>query len=171
MVDSGIGIPSHQHAEIFEEFRRLGADAEQRDRGFGLGLAIVERIARILKHPLSVQSVPGAVSRLTLALPRGSCDSTLSVTLGRMDKTPRSRGALLMVIENEAAIREGMQMLLQRWGYVVLTAPSPEIAIGLLRRSRRRPSALIADYHLDGCTGADAIGMLRARFGTDCRPW
>ena len=72
-----------------------------------------------------------------------------------------------MVIENEAAIREGMQMLLQSWGYVVLTAPSPEIAIGLLRRSRRRPSALIADYHLDGCTGADAIGMLRARFGTD----
>ena len=72
-----------------------------------------------------------------------------------------------MVIENEAAIREGMQVLLQSWGYVVLTAPSPEIAIGLLRRSRRRPAAVIADYHLDGCTGADAIGMLRAGFGTD----
>ena len=75
-------------------------------------------------------------------------------------------GALLVVIENEAAIREGMQVLLQGWGYVVLTAPSPEIAIGLLRRSRRRPAAVIADYHLDGCTGVDAIGHVRASFGT-----
>jgi two-component system, sensor histidine kinase len=167
VVDTGIGIPSHQHAEIFEEFRRLGADAEQRDRGFGLGLAIVERIARMLEHPLSVQSVPGRGSRFALALPRGSRDPALPATRARPETAPRSRGALLVVIENEAAIREGMQALLQGWGYVVLTAPSPEIAIGLLRRSRRQPAAVIADYHLDGCTGADAIGMLRAGFGRD----
>ena len=165
--NSGIGIASHQHAEIFEEFRRLGADAEQRDRGFGLGLAIVERIARMLKHPLSVQSVPGRGSRFALALPRGLRDPALSVTRTRVEKAQRSRGALLVVIENEAAIREGMQALLQGWGYVVLTAASPEVAIGLLRRGRRRPAAVIADYHLDGCTGADAIGMLRAGFGAD----
>jgi CheY-like chemotaxis protein len=73
---------------------------------------------------------------------------------------------LLVVIENEAAIREGMQALLQGWGYVVLAAPSPEVAIGLLRRGRRRPAAVIADYHLDGCTGTDAIEMVRIGFGT-----
>ena len=48
VVDTGVGIPQEQQIEIFEEFRRLGVDAEQRDRGCGLGLAIVERIARIV---------------------------------------------------------------------------------------------------------------------------
>jgi CheY-like chemotaxis protein len=60
-----------------------------------------------------------------------------------------------------------MQALLQGWGYAVLTAPSPETAIGQLRRLRRRPAAVIADYHLDGCTGTEAIGMVRAGFGPD----
>ena len=72
VVDTGIGIPSHQQAEIFEEFRRLGGDSEQRDRGFGLGLAIVERIARMLGHPLSVRSGPGRGSRFALCLPAGT---------------------------------------------------------------------------------------------------
>lgn len=167
VVDTGIGIPRHQQAEIFDEFRRLGADDGQRDRGFGLGLAIVERIARMLGHPLTVRSVPGRGSRFALSLPRGAPESALPVTLAGAETEPRSRGALLVVIENEASIREGMQVLLQGWGHVVLTAPSPEIAIGLLRRGRRRPAAVIADYHLDGCTGTGAIGMVRADFGPD----
>ncbi|MFZ1426000.1 MAG: hybrid sensor histidine kinase/response regulator [Geminicoccaceae bacterium] len=167
VVDTGIGIPRHQQAEIFDEFRRLGADDGQRDRGFGLGLAIVERIARMLGHLLTVRSVPGRGSRFALSLPRGAPESALPVTLAGAETEPRSRGALLVVIENEASIREGMQVLLQGWGHVVLTAPSPEIAIGLLRRGRRRPAAVIADYHLDGCTGTGAIGMVRADFGPD----
>ena len=158
---------SDLQAEIFEEFRRLGGDAGQRDRGFGLGLAIVERIARMLGHPLSVRSVPDRGSRFALCLPRGDLAPELPAPGPGAAATPRSSGALLVVIENEAAIREGMQALLQGWGYTVLTAPSPELAIGLLRRSHRRPAAVIADYHLDSCTGTDAIGMVRVGFGPD----
>lgn len=165
VVDTGIGIPRHEHTLIFEEFRRLGGDDGQRDRGFGLGLAIVERIARMLGHPLTVRSVPGHGSRFALWMPCGSLTSALPVRGAGIETAPRSQGALLVVIENEATIREGMQMLLQGWGYTVLTAPSPEIAIGLLRRSRPLPAAVIADYHLDGCSGADAITMLRAAYG------
>ena len=68
---------------------------------------------------------------------------------------------MLVVIDNEASIREGMKVLLQGWGYVVLTASSPEIALGLLRRSSHSPSAVIADYHLDQGTGVDAIRQIR----------
>ena len=71
-----------------------------------------------------------------------------------------------MVIENEAAIREGMRGLLQGWGYVVLTAPSAEIAMACCAEAGAWPAAVIADYHLDGCTGVDAIGHVRASFGT-----
>jgi two-component system, sensor histidine kinase len=166
IVDTGIGIAPDQQAEIFEEFRRLGADADQRDRGVGLGLAIVERIARVLGHPLSVRSVPDRGSRFVLRLPAGSQAPAPAVVGTEPVTDSRAKGALLVVIENEAAIREGMQVLLQGWGYAVLTAPSPELAIALLRRSQSRPAAVIADYHLDGCTGTEAIGMVRAGFGT-----
>jgi CheY-like chemotaxis protein len=167
IVDTGIGIAPDQQAEIFEEFWRLDADADQRDRGCGLGLAIVERIARVLEHPLRVQSVPGRGSRFSLCLPAGSPGPALAPAATEAGAATRSEGALLVVIENEAAIREGMQVLLQGWGYAVLTAPSPEVAICLLQRSRQRPAAVIADYHLDGRTGTDAIGMVRAGFGPD----
>ena len=108
--------------------------------------------------------MPGRGSRFALALPGGSCDATLSVTLGR-GRPRRSRGALLLVIENEAAIREGMQSCC-RAGAMSCSPHHrrrlPSACYAEAARGRR----VIADYHLDGCTGADAIGMLRARFGT-----
>ena len=161
IVDSGVGIPADQQREVFEEFRRLETDSRQRERGCGLGLAIVERIARMLGHPVSVWSAPGRGSRFSLDLPIGSSLAPGLPVVVEDGSAPRSRGAMLVVIDNEASIREGMKVLLQGWGYVVLTAPSPEIALGLLRRSDRSPSAVIADYHLDQGTGVEAIRQIR----------
>jgi signal transduction histidine kinase/CheY-like chemotaxis protein len=166
VIDTGIGIPPDKQVEIFEEFRRLGADADQRDRGFGLGLAIVERIARILAHPLRLRSVPDRGSRFMLRLPAGSQAQAPTAAGVASVADPPAKGALLVVIENEAAIREGMQALLQGWGYTVLTAPSAELALPLLRGSGRRPAAVIVDYHLDGCTGTEAIAVVRASLGS-----
>ena len=166
VIDTGVGIPPEKQPEIFEEFRRLGTDVEQKDRGFGLGLAIVERIARILEHPLSVRSVPGRGSRFALRLPASRLRERAPATAPPQAAADRhGMGALLLVIENEAAIREGMRALLQGWGHGVLTAAAAEPAIDALRRSEERPSAVIADYHLDGCTGVDAINRVRASLG------
>jgi signal transduction histidine kinase len=166
VVDTGVGIPTDKQKEIFEEFRRLGADAEQRDRGFGLGLAIVERIARILGHDLSVRSLPGRGSTFAIRLP-ASTGAVAERHDGRRDEAAdvAADGALLLVIENEQAIRDGMQALLERWGYRVLTAASAEGGILALRQRRQRPQAVIADYHLDDATGTEAISLVRDRFG------
>ena len=161
VVDSGVGIPEDQQAEVFEEFRRLETDTRQRERGCGLGLAIVERIARMLGHPVSVWSAPGRGSRFSLLLPAGAPLAKGAPAPAESGRLTGSRGALLVVIENEASIREGMKVLLQGWGYVVLTASSPDVALGLLRRSSRTPAALIADYHLDQGTGTEAIRQIR----------
>ena len=165
VADTGIGIAPEHQAEIFAEFRRLDGDAGQRDRGCGLGLAIVERIARLLDHKVAVRSEPGRGSRFALSLPAGTADPAAGGAQAVEADGRRSAGALLVVIENEAAIREGMKALLQGWGYVVLTAASPELALGLLRRANRPPAAVIADYHLDGCTGTEAIALLRGAYG------
>jgi signal transduction histidine kinase len=168
VVDTGVGIPAAKQAEIFEEFRRLGSDADQRDRGFGLGLAIVERIARILGHTVSVRSAPGRGSTFAIDLPASASE-------GRewLDDRPRDAdeaaapGALLLVIENEEAIRDGMQVLLEGWGYRVLAAASAGRGIAALRQRRQRPEAVIADYHLDDGTGTEAIARVREWFGED----
>ncbi|MCA1940968.1 MAG: HAMP domain-containing histidine kinase, partial [Caenispirillum bisanense] len=71
--DTGIGIPEDKQREIFEEFRRLRAEPDRvGDNGVGLGLAIVERIARRLGHPVIVRSVPGRGSFFGILVPRGS---------------------------------------------------------------------------------------------------
>jgi signal transduction histidine kinase len=167
VVDTGVGIPPERQSEIFEEFRRLGTDADQKDRGFGLGLAIVERIARLLEHRLEVRSVPGRGSRFALHVPGGVVRTQTLVALPSRAVADRpGTGALLLVIENEAAIRDGMRAVLQSWGYAVLAAESGEAAMAALRHDGAWPAAVIADYHLDGCTGVDAIGHVRASFGT-----
>jgi two-component system, sensor histidine kinase len=166
VADTGVGIPHEHQAEIFEEFRRLGTDADQKDRGYGLGLAIVQRIARILEHKLSVRSEPGRGSRFALHLPASPLQARATApVLPRRAAERRGMGALLVVIENEATIRQGMEAVLQGWGYRVLTADSGEEAMAALRDARACPSAVIADYHLDGCTGIEAIRRVRASLG------
>lgn len=165
--DTGIGIPPERQAEIFEEFRRLGTDADARDRGFGLGLAIVERIARLLGHPVEVRSRVGRGARFILGLPAGGPLPDAAEPEVRRGPVPgRLEGALVVVIENERAIRDGMRALLETWGCEVLGSPSAAEALSALQAARRRPDLVIADYHLDRDElGPLAVASLREAFG------
>lgn len=164
--DTGVGIPEDQQREIFEEFRRLGSVPDGRDRGFGLGLAIVERIARLLGHKIEVVSRVGRGSRFRVSLPAGG-----PVAVARpwraspAARAEVTRHALIAVIENEIAIQEGMQVLLQSWGFEVVAATSAEAALCSLDGGTRRPDLVIADYHLDhDMLGTQAIRQLRAAY-------
>src|SRR4051794_7067503 len=165
--DTGVGIPPERQAEIFEEFRRLGTDADARDRGFGLGLAIVERIARLLGHPVEVRSRVGRGARFILGLPAGGPLPDAAEPEVRRGPVPgRLEGALVVVIENERAIRDGMRALLETWGCEVLGSPSAAEALSALQAARRRPDLVIADYHLDRDElGPLAVASLREAFG------
>jgi signal transduction histidine kinase len=69
--DSGRGIPANRQQEIFQEFRQLDIPERDHRDGFGLGLAIVERVARLLNHPIELRSVVGRGSRFSVTVPRG----------------------------------------------------------------------------------------------------
>ena len=164
--DSGVGIPEDQQREIFEEFRRLSSVPDGRDRGFGLGLAIVERIARLLDHRIEVVSRVGLGSRFLVSLPAGGSVATVKRWhASAMPHVEPSWHALVVVIENEFAIQEGMVALLQSWGFEVVAATSVEAALHSLGGGTRRPDLVIADYHLDhDAIGTQAIRTLRAAY-------
>ena len=72
VIDTGIGISSSDQERIFERFYQVDGSTTRRYGGAGLGLALVQHLARILGGRVIVDSEPGKGSRFTLRLPRGT---------------------------------------------------------------------------------------------------
>ncbi|WP_416137827.1 NahK/ErcS family hybrid sensor histidine kinase/response regulator [Halomonas sp. HK25] len=143
--DTGPGIAPGQQREIFEEFRRLGSSYGGEDRGLGLGLAIVDRISGMLGHRLGLASVPGRGSMFSVTVPFATAPRP---SPGRLETTPNApplAGEVIWVLDNDAAIREGMEALLGGWGCRVVAVGSPSE----LERCIAEPgTVLLVDYHL-----------------------
>jgi CheY-like chemotaxis protein len=153
---------------VFHEFQRLDQGAKVA-RGLGLGLSIVERIARVLDHPLRLASEPGrgTVFRIEAPIVAAQPASAAVVETPRTSATPLA-GLTILAIDNEPAILDGMRTLLAGWGCTVITAASFEEAQGALDLALITPEVIIADYHLDaGHDGLDAIRRLRASLSPD----
>ncbi|VXC08587.1 Hybrid sensor histidine kinase/response regulator [Pseudomonas sp. 8AS] len=166
--DSGRGIPADQLQAVFREFHQLDVGRSMERKGVGLGLAIVERIARMLGYPIEVRSRPG----------RGSCFSIQLPLVAAQAPLPSSRpaaqaqvgnplpGKRLLVLDNEPSILHSMAELLGGWGCEVLTALDQVQALEVL--DERAPDLLLVDYHLDlGVTGSEVVQALRAHFARD----
>lgn len=161
VADSGIGIPSKDLNSVFHEFTRL--DGGKREApGLGLGLSIVDRIARVLRVELQAESHEGKGTRFSVLLP---------VTAARPILTPAPAndsgaslqslaGVRVLCIDNDPRILDGMRTLLGGWGCAVET-----ISASAELEGQTRPDVLLADYHLDGETGFDVIAAARRHFG------
>ncbi|HLO75004.1 MAG TPA: ATP-binding protein [Magnetospirillum sp.] len=162
VLDTGIGIPADKLGEIFEEFRQLGNPERRRDKGTGLGLAIVRRIANLLDHRLEVRSIAGRGSAFTITLPTAQ-----ACTLSAEAAEPAAEHARrILVVDDEALVRNALELVLVEMGHQVDSAESVEEA---LRRSREHsPELVIADFRLaGGTTGIDVIRAVRASCGRD----
>lgn len=167
--DTGIGIPENQRERIFEEFYQIGNTERDRTKGLGLGLAIVKRLADLLDHGVELRSVPGRGSVFALSVPLGHAAvpaDTRPATLHESDTT--LAGTLVAVLDDEPAVRDGMNTLLSEWGCEVVAAASAEEAADVFARLKRNPDVIIADHRLrDGATGTEAIRRLHAQFNED----
>ncbi|MGI8524858.1 MAG: PAS domain-containing hybrid sensor histidine kinase/response regulator [Pseudolabrys sp.] len=167
VYDTGVGIPKSKHRDIFIEFHRLDQGARIA-RGLGLGLSIVERIARVLGHEVSVVSAAGSGSRFSIEMPRSNAVPT---TLPHAGATPIDPGLLAgtcaLCIDNEPAILDGMEILLRGWGCDVITAPDLATALAAGETADHAPNGLLVDYHLDDGNGIGAIIGLRRHFGDE----
>ena len=167
VYDTGVGIPSSQERAIFREFHRLDQGSNVA-RGLGLGLSIVERIAKVLDHGVEVRSTLGRGSHfmvdvpLTEAVPsRSFVPPIRALEAGRLD------GMSVLCIDNDAKILAGMEALLTGWGCRVITAPDVSGAIGQIEATGWPGGPLLVDYHLDDGEGVAAIIALRQRYGAD----
>jgi Na+/proline symporter/signal transduction histidine kinase len=166
--DTGMGIPLAKQKTVFEEFQRLAPGAKAA-RGLGLGLSIVERLGRVLGHEVALRSKSGAGSLFSVTAPLGVAAGAKQGQAAAAQDLSRAReplnDLLVLAIDNEPRVLEGMRALLQKWNCRVLSAAGLSDAQAAVAAFRAAPDVIIADYHLDDGDGVAAISALRARFG------
>ena len=167
VYDTGIGIPHAKRRAVFKEFHRLDHGARVA-RGVGLGLSIVERIARVLDCEVVLKSKFGRGSRFSVAVALASAavDKAALPSL-RKSAAGSLAGTTVLCIDNEPSILDGMRVLLGGWGCRVLTATDLTAALAAIAGGGHEPDGLLVDYHLDGSNGVGAITELRRRHGGD----
>lgn len=165
VIDTGIGIAGDKLNTVFHEFTRLDEGAREAE-GLGLGLSIVDRIARVLRLEIRIFSNPGKGTRFSVILPvTAAQESRREVETRAPARAAASLSGLhVLCIDNDMRILEGMRLLLEGWGCNVATATGSG---DLDKVAVQRPDIVLADYHLDRETGLDVIIKLRATHGDD----
>jgi signal transduction histidine kinase/CheY-like chemotaxis protein len=176
--DSGIGIGEASLPRIFDEFFQAQSqrplEAHQR-KGLGLGLAIVKRLAGLMEAPISVRSRVGHGTVFSITVPVGRAPRSFDPPKAgaRAPIGLTLQGRQFLVVEDEAAVREGLVVLLQAWGARVRAFDTVEAVQAWLRAgpdaidapTEQPPDLLLVDYRLpQGRTGIEALVALRAHW-------
>lgn len=169
VFDTGIGIPDDRLDAVFGEFTQLNNPARDPDRGTGLGLATVQRLARLLDHPVTVRSTLGKGSCFSLLLPLGVPPP--SKPPGSLADVAQASAAALppwrvLVVDDNALVRDALEKMLLGWGLVVATEDSASGA--LARMNSEDFDAVLSDRRLPG--DLDGLHVLQqARLRTRAR--
>ncbi len=172
--DTGPGIREDERVRVFEEFYQLpgtpSAALGEQKKGLGLGLAIVKRLAALMDAPISLRSEVGRGCVFTLELPVGKAPRPgAKAPPGKAPLGLTLDGKLLVIVEDEPAVRQGLEVLLRGWGASIEAFESVSATRAWAAASDPaivKPALVIADYRLEpGETGVAAIDALRQRFG------
>lgn len=158
--DTGPGIPEGEKENVFDEFYQLQNPERDRTKGLGLGLSIVKRLCSLLNHELVLESAVNCGTVFLLSVPEGSA--------GSIPAQPDNavfgwdlKNIHILVIDDEAGIRDAMQELLANWGCKPVCVDSIQGAIAVVSKGVQ-PNLIIADYRLrESQTGVDAIHTIK----------
>jgi two-component system, sensor histidine kinase len=161
--DSGRGIAPEQLKQVFWEFFQ-GADVRQ-GNGLGLGLAIVERLAGLLKHRIHVRSWQGRGSVFAVEMEQGRSRPVADEKAPVVTRDILLAGRSVALIEDDQAVALALAQLLEGWGARVVSAPTGQSMIEQLGRDV--PDLIIVDCELgddeDGFTVLDRLDRLYGR--------
>jgi len=170
--DTGPGIRGDERERVFDEFYQVPgtrAVGGEQKKGLGLGLAIVKRLADLMNAPLELRSQVGRGTVFTLQLPVGKAPRAAERALGSRAPTGVTlAGRTIVVVEDEPAVRQGLEVLLASWGATIVSLENLAAteAWAAAADAASPPALVIADYRLEeGATGVAAIAAVRRRFG------
>lgn len=165
--DTGIGIPEAELPRVFDEFYQLHNPERDRNRGLGMGLAIVKRLALLLDHPLTVYSTVGKGTMVRLSVPQTDLDALHGMNLeAETVPSPIGNARTLLFIDDEENIRDSMALLLREWDYEVLVASNINEACMLAANHPEPIHAVLSDLRLrNGEDGLQAINAIRHVLG------
>lgn len=171
VCDTGAGIPAEAHTAVFKEYVQLGNEARAAQKGLGLGLSIVDRLARLLEIDFALESAPGRGTEITLDVPSAPA-AAITDEAGEPDAPPRPRVSSLrvLVVDDEEAIRLSMSEVLTSWGCEAFCAdPGADIA-KYLDRMDITPDVIVVDFRLGGGrSGSDVIDQVREELNETVR--
>lgn len=155
--DTGRGIPSHEQENIFNEFYQLHNPERDRTKGLGLGLSIVRRLCMLLGYQLGLESALNRGTKFRLLVPAGNPENIARSPETAIRPSWDIKGSHILVIDDEAGIRDAMYQLLSNWGCHAVCVDSVNEAKAIIQ-SGLKPDLIIADYRLrESQTGVDAI--------------
>ena len=167
VVDTGIGIEEDQLEEIFKEFHQTKTPGSSTE-GFGLGLAIVRRLADLLEHDVAVESEPGQGSKFRVSVPIVAAPQYAQAEDLKSSAVESGGVGTVILIEDDVNVANAWGLLLEAEGYRVATAKSAPEADAIIEHLDTVPSLLISDFHLlDGSTGVEAVMGIREHYGVN----
>ena len=167
--DTGVGIETHEHDRIFDEFHRCQNGVHQ--DGLGLGLAIVARMADATGHKISFSSKAdhGSIFRVSVPISKTQTDliEDLSPLPVHSPQSLKLEDAFIVLIEDDVDVSRAMKTLLTKWGAQCIVADCLSQIQEQLDYVEREPDLIIADYHLaDDIVGPQVVHEIRKRFAS-----
>ena len=161
--DTGVGIAPEQRESIFEEFYQIGNPERSSRKGLGLGLSIVRRLAPLINSAVTLDSRPGKGSVFRCAVPLAPRTADQPAEKVAVPVPPADfHDRVIVVIDDDEAIVDGMRALLEGWGARVITSRDGTDVMAKVQAAGRLPELLIADYRLEGeLVGTDLIARLQ----------
>jgi signal transduction histidine kinase len=166
--DTGIGMTEESLEQIYEEFYQVSNPERDRQKGLGLGLSIVKRTADLLEHEISVASLISKGSMFSITVTQVEYVSRAKLEVTDLSEQIQPTNKLVLIIDDEESIREGLTRILELWEYQVIAATDVDDAIAQLKAQAQKPNVIISDYRLkENKTGVDAIKILHEHYGSE----
>jgi two-component system, sensor histidine kinase len=169
--DTGCGIAPESLPRIFEEFYQVGRGERDRSKGLGIGLAIVKRLVMLLGHRLEVASTLGRGTMFRVGVPLHDLAAVMEDTAAAETQpmaASTEAACMVLVVDDEEPIREGLRQLLQEWGYQVMAAADAAQAERATVALEGRVDLVLSDLHLgSGSGGKELVASVRRLCGRE----
>ena len=170
VYDTGIGIDADKNEIIFEEFQQLDNPGRDRSKGLGLGLSIVNRLAKLLNTEVSLQSVPNKGSAFSIQLSRSVSKPLFQPDNNLLSPGIELSGKFIVIIDDDDEIRSALELLLTEWGCKVQELISVNDVKQKLSPAEK-PDMILADYRLlNHETGVDVIHAIYSYYSDNKIP-